>query len=65
VILGVVGVSLAVFVVAFVDTLYGIIGNISTASTFFGSADVLMYLCIEGLFLMCVIAGAYFVVAKR
>jgi hypothetical protein len=65
VIIGAVGVSLAVFTAEFVKTLFGIFGDISTAADFFGSADVMMYLTIEGMFLIGIIAGAYFVLTKR
>jgi len=63
-IIGVMAVSVAVFSAAFVKTLFGIYGQISTAANLFGSASVMMYLTIEALFLMCVIAGAFFVVRK-
>jgi hypothetical protein len=65
VIISVVGVSLAVFTAEFIKTLFGIFGDISSAASFFGSADVMMYLTIESMFLIGIVAGAYFVVTKR
>jgi hypothetical protein len=63
-IVAVMGISVVVFSMAFVKSLYGVYGQISTAANLFGSANVMMYLTIEGLFLMCVIAGAFFVIRK-
>jgi hypothetical protein len=63
-IMAVTGVALAVFTVAFIDSLYGVFGQISTAANFFGSADVLMYVSIEGVFLIGVVAAGFYVLWK-
>ena len=63
-ILGFMGVSVAVFTAEFVKVLSGVYGQISSTAGFFSSANVVLYLTIETLFLVCVIAGAFFVVRK-
>jgi hypothetical protein len=53
--------SVISFSVAFMVLLDRVFGALNTASNFFGSANVLMYLTIEGMFLIVVLAGAAFV----
>ena len=56
----VVAAMIIAFAAEFVRELYVVFGNISSAANFFGSADVLMYLTIEFLFLMTVVAAGFF-----
>lgn len=53
------------FSIAFSLLLYSMIGTISTAQTFFGSAAVLMYMSVEGVFLCIVIAAAYWTLHRK
>jgi hypothetical protein len=53
------------FSIAFSLLLYNLVGTISTAQTFFGSAAVLMYMSVEGVFLCVVIAAAYWTLHRK
>ncbi len=57
-------ITVAAFSLAFIRMLWAVFGNIASASDFFGSAGVMMYLTIEFLFLSGVIAGAFLVIRK-
>ena len=53
------------FSLAFSYLLFQLNGELGSAQTFFSSAETLMYLSIEGVFLAVVIVGAYTVLRKR
>lgn len=54
-----------VFSVAFAYLLMQLSAEISTASSFFGSASALIYYSVEGAFLALIILAAYLVVRRK
>jgi len=53
------------FSLAFTYLLYKLAGQMTTASSFFGSAASLMYLSVEGIFLALILFAAYAVLRKK
>jgi hypothetical protein len=62
---GAVAAVVGVFTVAFSVLLSQAFGQVPAASNFFGGASAMMYVTIEGLFLMLLLFGAYVTVRKK